>query len=221
MGCLHPAHLFGTSRIAAASRHKLPRNLTQARRSVDRNTFMTRLFRIVAILNIVLLLTVFGSGVYSWLRDGSLKNTDVYLVHFVLGLTTALTTLFVHCLVLTYFLGTGRWVKEVCIAYGIPDGNWPKMTRDIKRRNTPRVILAMLVTIAAAAAGMAAQQQAWPGWIHLTLAVTTVALNLYVFRVELDNMQLNARILDAVTTEAERIRAEQGLPSSEEALRES
>jgi hypothetical protein len=181
---------------------------------------MTRLFRVVAILTIVLLLATFGSGVYSWLREGSSSSTNVYLVHFVLGLTTALTALFVHCLALTYFLGTGRWVKEVCFAYGIPDGNYPKMTRDIKRRNTPRVIAAMLVTIAAAAAGMAAQQQAWPGWIHLTLACVSVALNLYVFWVELGNMQLNARILDAVSTEAERIRADQGLPSSEEALRE-
>jgi hypothetical protein len=182
---------------------------------------MTRLFRIIAIINSVLLIASFASGVFSWLYEASQQNTDVYLVHFVLGLTTALTTLFVHCLVLTYFLGTGRWVKEVCTAYGLPDGNWPKMTRDIKRRNTPRVILAMLVTIVAAAAGMAAQQQAWPGWIHLTLAGTTMLLNLYVFWVELDNMQLNGRILEAVITEVERMRAEQGLPSSEEALRES
>jgi hypothetical protein len=184
-------------------------------------TSMTRLFRAIAIINIGLLVASFGSGVLSWLKDGSQKNMDVYMLHFVLGLTTALTTLFVHCLVLTYFLGTGRWVKEVCIAYGLPDGNWPKLTREIKRRNTPRVILAMLVTIAAAAAGMAKQQQAWPGWIHLTLATVTVLLNLYVFWVELGNMELNARILDAVTTAAEQMRKEQGLPTSEEALRES
>jgi hypothetical protein len=182
---------------------------------------MTRLFRIVATLTVVLLLSSFGSGVVSWFREGSQKNTDIYLLHFVLGLTTALTTLFVHCLVLTYFLGTGRWVKEVCIAYGLPDDNLPKLTRDIKRRNTPPVILAMLVTIAAAAAGMAAQQQAWPGWVHLTLAVITLTLNLYAFWVESGNMQLNGRILDEVTTEVERIRAERGLPTSEEALRDA
>jgi hypothetical protein len=221
MGRLRPAHLFGTNRTAAASRPTLPKPSTQAGRFNKSITFMPRLFRIIAILNIGLLLASFASGIVSWFRDASHKNTDIYLLHFVLGLTTALTTLFVHCLVLTYFLGTGRWVKEVCIAYSLPDDNWPKMTRDIKRRNTPRVILAMLITIAGAAAGMAAQQQAWPGWIHLALAVTTVALNLHVFWVELGNMQLNGRILDAVTTEVERMRAERGLPTSEEALRES
>jgi hypothetical protein len=142
-------------------------------------------------------------------------------VHFVLGLTTALTTLFVHCLVLTYFLGTGRWVKEVCLAYGLPDDDLPRQTRDIKRRNTPRVILAMLLTIAATAAGMAAQQRAWPGWVHLAFALLTIFVNFYVFVVEFSNVRLNGHLLDAVTAQVERIRAERGLPTSEEALRES
>jgi hypothetical protein len=122
--------------------------------------------------------------------------------------------------VLTYFLGTGRWVKEVCIAYGFPD-DLPRQTRDIKRRNTPGVIFAMLLTIAAAAAGMAAQQRAWPGWVHLVLVSATVLVNLRVFIVEYRNMRWNGQILDAVMADVERLRAERGLPSSEEALRES
>jgi hypothetical protein len=182
---------------------------------------MTRIFRMIAAVNALLLLAAFGSGVVSWLQEGSQRNPNTYLLHFVLGLTTALTTLFVHCLALTYFLGTGRWVKEVCIAYGLPDDNLPRMTRDIKRRNTPRVILAMFVTIAAAAAGMAAQQRAWPGWVHLALASATVILNLHVFLVETGSMRLNAQILDSVMDEVERMRAVRGLPSSEEALREA
>jgi hypothetical protein len=181
---------------------------------------MTRLFLILAPLNAALLIGALFSGVVSWRQSGSDRNAEVYLLHFVLGLTTALTTLFVHCLVLTYFLGTGRWVKEVCLAYGLPDENLPGQTRDIKRRNTPRVILAMLLTIAAAASGTAAQQRVWPGWVHLTLALTTVVVNLHVFFVEYGNMRLNGQILDAVITDVERIRAERGLPSSEEALRD-
>src|SRR5262245_16696185 len=110
---------------------------------------MTRIFTLIASWNALALLAAFGSGIVSWWQGGSTHNTDIYLLHFVLGLTAALTTLFVHCLALTYFLGTGRWVKEVCLAYGLPDSDLPRQTRDIKRRNTPRVIVAMLVTIAA------------------------------------------------------------------------
>jgi len=169
-------------------------------------------------VNALLLLAAAISGTLSWIQDGSRQDKDIYLAHFVLGLIAALTTLFVHCLVLTYFLGTGRWVKEVCQAYGLPDADLPRQTRDIKRRNTPRVILAMLVTIAAAAAGTASQQGVWPGWVHLTLVLATLVINLHVFLVEYGNVRLNAQILDAVVTGAESIRAERGLPSSEDVL---
>ena len=182
---------------------------------------MTRIFRIIASLNTLLLLASLGSGIVSWLERGIERDAPVYVVHFVLGLTTALTTLFVHCLVLTYFLGTGRWVKEVCLAYGLPDDDVPRQTRDIKRRNTPRVLFAMAVTVLTAAAGMAAQQRAWPGWIHFVLALGTLAVNGYVFVVEYANVRLNGQLLDAVVARAERIRFERGLPSSEEALRET
>ena len=181
---------------------------------------MTRLFSILALVNSALLLGATISGLLSWLQQGSDRAADIYFAHFALGLTSALTTLFVHCLVLTYFLGTGRWVKEVCLAYGLPDQHWPRQTRDIKRRNTPRVILAMLLTIAAAATGAAAQQRVWPGWVHLVLVLATLFFNLHVFVVEYGNMRLNGQILDAVVTAAERIRAERGLPSSAEALRD-
>jgi hypothetical protein len=182
---------------------------------------MTRIFTIIAALNVLSLLAALISGLVSWLQDASVATPDLYLLHFLLGLTAALTTLFVHCLVLTYFLGTGRWVKEVCLAYGLPDTDLPRRTRDIKRRNTPRVIFAMLLTIAATAAGMGKQLQVpgWPGVIHFLLVCATVTVNLYVFVVEYGNMRLNAWILDTVMAEVERIRAERGLPSSEEALR--
>src|SRR6516164_6078062 len=128
---------------------------------------MTRIFTIVASVNVLTLLAALVSGVISWLQDGSANNRESYLFHFLLGLTAALSTLFVHCLVLTYFLGTGRWVKEVCLEYQLPDAGLPRQTRDIKRRNTPRVLLAMFLTIGATAAGTAAQFRAWPGWVHL------------------------------------------------------
>src|SRR5262249_40760909 len=158
----------------------------------------------IAALGGLTLLAAFGSGVASWLQEGSTTNADLYLLHFVLGLTSALTTLFVHCLVLTYFLGTGRWVKEVCLAYGLPDADMPRRTRDIKRRNTPRVILAMLLIIAAAAAGAGKQLQVWPGIVHFVLACATLVFNTYVFFVEYGNMCLNAWILDSVMAEVER-----------------
>src|SRR4051812_24398529 len=132
---------------------------------------MTRIFLVLVTLTGLALLASVGSGIDSWLHDG-LHSPDgsAYLTHFVLGLFTSVGVLLVHCLAITYFLGTGRWVKEVCLSYGLPDERWPRETRDIKRGNTPYAILAMLVTIGTAAAGQGRFLMGWPAWLHAALA---------------------------------------------------
>src|SRR5205085_869860 len=117
-----------------------------------------------------------------------------------------------HCLVMVNFLGTGRWVKEVCLAYRLPDGNWPLKTRDLKRATTPKAILAMCLAIAAAASGQADQVREWPWWVHCVLAVATLATNTWVHFVQYRNITLNVGILEGVMTDVDWARAEQGLP---------
>ncbi len=180
---------------------------------------MTRIFTTLATLDALALVAAFAVGIVSRLQEGVGHPEDpIYLVHFILGLAAALGNLLVHCLILTYFLGTGRWVKEVSLAYGLPDAQLPRLTRDLKRRNTPRVLLAMSVTIATAAAGEGDQHQVWPWWIHLALAIATLGVNAWVFVVEYRNLRLNAGILDTVLREVDRLRILQGLPSNAEAL---
>ena len=181
---------------------------------------MTRLFLVFATLTGLALLASAVSGTLSWLHGGLTGEGSLYLTHFVLGLFSAIAVLLIHCLTITYFLGTGRWVKEVCLAYGLPDDRWPRQTRDIKRRNTPYAILAMLVTIATAAAGAGRQNFEWPAWVHAALAGATLVINVAVWVIEYRNMGTNLRILDEVYAETERLRAAAGLPSSEEALRQ-
>jgi hypothetical protein len=142
----------------------------------------------------------------------------VYTAHFLLGLFGVLLTLAVHCLIFIYFLGTGRWVKEVTLAYRLPDEPWHKQTRELKRKTFPAALFAMLIAIATAAAGMAAQRQEWPWQIHLTLATLTLLVNVWAFRVEYRNVSTNVGIIDAVMREAERLRALAGLPPSAEEL---
>ena len=95
---------------------------------------MTRIFTTLATFNALALLVTYGVGWLSWQR-GSVRHAEdpTYLVHFILGLSTAVLTLLVHCLIFTYFLGTGRWVKEVGLAYDLPDEPLPKLTRELKR----------------------------------------------------------------------------------------
>jgi hypothetical protein len=180
---------------------------------------MTRIFATLATLNLLILLAAYAVGWTSKLRHGVRHAEDpTYLMHFVLGLVAVLTTLLVHCLIFTYFLGTGRWVKEVGGAYGLPDTPLPKLTRELKRRTFPPALIAMLIAIATAAAGAGAQLQEWPWGIHASLATATLLINLWAFAIEYRNVRINAGVIEQVMDEVERIRAERGLASNAEAL---
>src|SRR5687768_461453 len=108
---------------------------------------MTQTFRGLAIfLTFAILLTI-GVGFLSFFTNSLRAGGDAFFIHFVVGLSTSIIILFVHCLVFIYFLGTGRWVKEVTIAYRMPDEPWHKMTRELKRQTFPPALFSMLIGI--------------------------------------------------------------------------
>jgi hypothetical protein len=183
---------------------------------------MTRIFLTLASVNALALTIAFVLGCWSKLTDG-LHSVDgtLYLLHFLTGLFTAVGTLLTHCLIFTYFLGTGRWVKEVTLAYDLPDEPWHKRTRELKRLTFPVALAAMLVMIATAAGGAGAQMQHWPWQVHFGLASAALVINFWAFRLEYRTVTENAGILDAVLREVDRIRMEKGLPPNEDALREA
>jgi hypothetical protein len=191
-----------------------------ARRRPNLGTAMSQILARLAAINLLALATTFAVGLVSFFR-GSAANADdsTYMLHFGLGLFSVLLTLAVHCLIFIYFLGTGRWVKEVAIAYRLPDEPLPKLTRELKRRTFPPALFAMLVPIAAAAAGTAAQRHEWPWQVHGALAVLTLVVNVWAFAVEIRNVGINSGVIHDVMREVDRLRAEAGLPSNEEALR--
>jgi hypothetical protein len=174
---------------------------------------MTRIFVGLAFVDALLLAGAFGVGLGSWYSGSADSGAVTYLIHFRLGLSAAILTLLVHCLIFTYFLGTGRWIKEVGIAYHLPDEPLPKMTRELKRWTFPPALAAMLITIAASAAGAGVQLREWPWYVHGSLAFAALVANLAAFVIEYRNVRTNGMIIDKVLVEVERIRAERGLPS--------
>jgi hypothetical protein len=181
---------------------------------------MTRIFTTLAGLVTLSLLVTIGFGFWSMALGLSMFKKDIYMVHFCLGLFTTLGILLVHSIVFTYFLGTGRWVKEVGLAYQLPDELLPKLTRELKRGAFPPALFSMLIGIATAAAGAGRQLEEWHWSIHMTLAFVTLAINVWAFGVEYRCLSLNAGVIDAVLEEVDRIRAERGLGTNAEALQE-
>ncbi|MFO0841718.1 MAG: hypothetical protein U0797_04855 [Gemmataceae bacterium] len=183
---------------------------------------MARILVNLTAFNLTALAAAFAAGWLSFFRHGrgAEAGDPTYLLHIFLGLTAATTTLGVHSLVFIYFLGTGRWVKEVCLAYQIPDEPLPRTTRELKRQAFPAALAAMLVPIATSAAGAGVATLQWSWVYHATLGVLTLAVNVWAFVREYHCVRTNAVVIDEVMREVERIRSERGLPSNEEALRQ-
>lgn len=183
---------------------------------------MTRILARLATVNAAALVAAILAGVWLNAGLGDPGSPLGYPLHLILGLFAVIFNLGLHCLIFIYFLGTGRWVKEVALAYGLPDVPLPKQTRALKRKAFPPALLAMLVPIGTAAAGMAQlhREFAGAGALHALLALIALAVNVWAFRVEYRNVASNARVIDQVFQEVERLRAERGLPPSAEAWKQ-
>lgn len=180
---------------------------------------MTRIFLTLATANALAILASFVLGCVSkW--GGDTSHQQFFVAHFLCGLFTAVGTLLVHCLIFTYFLGTGRWVREVTLAYDLPDEPLYKRTRELKRVVYPAALAAMIVTIAASAAGGGVQLQGWPWVLHFLLAIATVVVNFAAFVWEYAKVKENGAIIERVMVEVDQIRAAAGLPSNAESLAE-
>jgi hypothetical protein len=181
---------------------------------------MIRIFSVLAVANAIGLIASYALGWVSFAHQSRIDAASIVPdLHLYCGLFTAICTLLVHCLIFTYFLGTGRWVKEVTLAYDLPDEPLHKTTRELKRKTFPPALFAMLGTHAAAAAGMGVLVQEWPWPVHFGLATLAIALNAWAYWVEVRALLKNEQILVAVYAEVDRVRAERGLPSNAEALR--
>src|SRR5262249_11056684 len=124
---------------------------------------MIRIFSVLAAANALGLLLSFAFGLASMLRGGLENKSDlIFNLHFLCGLFSGVVTLLVHCMIFPYFLGTGRWVKEVTLAYDLPDAPLHKTTRELKRKTFPPALFAMLSVMAAAFAGGGRMLQGWP-----------------------------------------------------------
>ncbi|MCE9545481.1 MAG: hypothetical protein K8T25_08180, partial [Planctomycetia bacterium] len=137
-------------------------------------------------------------------------------VHMLLGVGTALAIILVNSIAVTYFIGTGRWCREVVEAYAL-DPALNAQSQRIKRRSFPWAVLGMTAAIGVSALGAAAD----PGtlrlntekWVtpHLIASFAGLTLIAVAFFLQWLNILENHLVIDAVVAEVGRIRRERGL----------
>jgi hypothetical protein len=145
--------------------------------------------------------------------------------HWDAGLATCILTLLVHSVVLTYFVGTGRWVREVSEVYGFALDLYAKAWKT-KARAIPFAMGSMLVIIAAGAMGAAADPGAtvrlgtWMGvaagrW-HLISVLAALAFNTISYWMEYRALEAHALIIDQVMHQVAQVRAAHGAAAAEQ-----
>jgi hypothetical protein len=136
-------------------------------------------------------------------------------MHLLVAVAASLIVLMLHSIVLTYFMGTGRWLEETTKAYALEDQFRAGSIR-LKYRVIPGMVACMALVIVTGAVGAQndpgiADQSSWTSTLHFLLALGTVGLNLAMSVVEYFAIRENGRLVAAVVGEVRRIRRERGL----------
>jgi hypothetical protein len=183
---------------------------------------MTRIFLTLASLSIILLVTAMMMG----LSMGDLYERPVpthetlhwATLHRLTGVAAALMVVFVESVVVTYFIGTSRWCKEVVDTYQLDRAPVLESNR-LKRRTFPWALAGMLGVVTVIALGGAADPaslqpntKAWANW-HLIGAFSGIGLVAWTYLVSWNNILANHAIITGLVAEVARLRKDRGLDS--------
>ncbi len=177
---------------------------------------MTRIFTVLAWLAILMV----AANLILGLSLGDIRELDPTTlrwatVHRLAGVAAALAVVFANSIVVTYFIGTSRWTKEVVETYSL-DFDFIRRTTALKRRTFPWATLSMLAIVGVIALGGAADPASGkPGteyWKtpHLIGSIAGLAFVAWASIVEWNNIYRNQHAIQEILAEVRRIRQERG-----------
>jgi hypothetical protein len=180
---------------------------------------MTRIFPVLALGSAIVLIGAMMLG----LSIGNLyelpQPAEATLhqatLHRLSGIAAALAVVFVESIVVTYFIGTSRWCKEVVDTYQLDREPVIESTR-LKRRTFPWALAGMLTAVGIISLGGAADPatlrqgtQAWAQW-HLIGAILGITFIGWTYLVAWNNIVANQGIIERVVADVSRYRQERG-----------
>jgi hypothetical protein len=179
---------------------------------------MEQVFTRAALFALVLLAATACLGL--WLGDLHGVTDPAILrwgtVHRLTGVLTALVVVLVNSLTVTYFIGTGRWCREVVEVYGLDQAFVTRSTK-LKRSAFPFAMLGMLAIVAIVALGGAADPAAgrkgsrdWVTW-HLVGGLGLAGAIAACFQAQLPAIRGQHALIDDVMDEVRSVRLARGL----------
>jgi hypothetical protein len=144
------------------------------------------------------LLTSVGIGVVGLVTTTvfGLQATDVSR-HIAFGIFSSLIILLAHSMMMFYFIGKGRAVKDAMAEGGLT-GDFYRRIAAVRKPVFSIGTLAMVVTMVAAILGGGVDTGVLPPMVHATIAYSAVACNLAALKIEIDALGSSSRIVDEV-----------------------
>lgn len=179
---------------------------------------MTRIFPTLASLSIGLYLAsiVLGLSIGDLYSDPTAATLRVRGIHMLMGTSAALAVVFVHSIVVTYFIGTSRWCKEVTETYRLDEQPLRESTI-LKRRTFPWSVLGMLAVVGVGALGAASDpgtgraNTASMADVHLVASMAGLAFVCWTYFQAWQNIAQNQLVINRIVAMVQRIRQERGL----------
>ena len=132
-----------------------------------------------------LLTSVQGFVVASHLAAVSPAAKLLVTKHVAYAIPTVLLSLFSQSMVIFFFIGTGRLVKDEIAGYTETERRSVlDVLRGFKRTTSPPATFALLSAITVFVLGGAVHTKALPSWVHLAAAMTAAAVHLWALSAE-------------------------------------
>lgn len=138
-------------------------------------------------------------------------------LHFWIGIGATLATILVNSVSITYFMGTNRWCQEVVEMYRLEIA-LSETSRSIKRRSFPWALAGILMAIAIASLGAAADPAGYlrasaARWAlpHYLIALLGTGLIGWSFLIQVEYIRANFAVIQEILTAVQSVRASRGL----------
>ena len=144
----------------------------------------------------LLVTSVQGVSVASGLEVTSPLAKALVTRHVAMAIPTVMFSLFSQSMVIFFFIGTGKLVKEEIA--GLPEAERRKVLAALsrfKRETSPPATFALLSAITVFVLGGAVHTRALPSWVHLVSAAAAFLMHLWALRAEWRAFGENARLM--------------------------
>ena len=117
--------------------------------------------------------------------------------HVAVAIPTILISLFSQSMVIFYFIGTGKLVKEETASFPEKErGVILRALRRFKAKTSPPATFSLLAAIAVFVIGGGVHTSALPGWTHLSAAILAVLTHAWAFAAEWRTFIENHRLMN-------------------------